>query len=195
MNAHVTNSPTDVDRPDAARQRVSADTVRACQQGDHAAFHELYTLCSRAVYGLMVRMVGRENADDLTQQVFLQVFRAIGQFSGHSRIETWIHRLAVNEALQHIRRHGREKTQTLQHDPADRAHEHSGRLEKKDLLDQALARVDPELRSLFLLREVEGFSYAELAEAVAIPEGTVGSRLNRARRELKHHLSDLGWKD
>jgi len=100
----------------------------------------------------------------------------------------------VNEALQHIRRHGREKTQTLGHDPADRVQEHSGRLEQRDLLDQALARIDPELRSLFLLREVEGLSYAELAEAVAIPAGTIGSRLNRARRELKHHLSDLGWR-
>jgi len=80
MNAHATNSRTDTERPNTGRQRVSADTVRACQQGDHAAFHELYTLCSHAVYGLMVRMVGRENADDLTQQVFLQVFRAIGQF-------------------------------------------------------------------------------------------------------------------
>ena len=63
--------------------------------------------------------------------------------------------------------------------------------ERKELLEQALARIDPELRSIFLLREVEKLSYHEIADAMQIPEGTVGSRLNRARRELRQRLSDL----
>ena len=175
MNAHGTHSRTE-SASDTGRQRVSTETIAACRRGDHSAFHELYAQCSPSVYGLMVRMVGHENADDLTQQVFLQIFRSIAQFSGRSHIETWIYRLAVNEALQHIRRHRRHDTQVLRHDPLEPGSGHSELAEHRDLLDQALARIDPELRSLFLLREVEGFSYAELAEAVAIPEGTVGYR-------------------
>jgi RNA polymerase sigma-70 factor (ECF subfamily) len=65
--------------------------------------------------------------------------------------------------------------------------------EHKELLEKALARIDPELRAIFLLREVEELSYREIAEALNIPAGTVGSRLNRARHELQQHLKDLGW--
>jgi RNA polymerase sigma-70 factor (ECF subfamily) len=65
--------------------------------------------------------------------------------------------------------------------------------EHKELLEQALARIEPDLRSIFVLREVEELSYREIAEAIEIPEGTVGSRLNRARRELQQHLAELGW--
>ena len=67
------------------------------------------------------------------------------------------------------------------------------RIERKELMEQALARLDPELRSIFLLREVEELSYQEIAETLDIPEGTVGSRLNRARRELRGHVVELGW--
>ena len=66
-------------------------------------------------------------------------------------------------------------------------------VDDKELLEQGLGRLEPELRSAFLLREVEGLTYSEIAEALEIPEGTVGSRLNRARRELKQHLIELGW--
>ena len=67
------------------------------------------------------------------------------------------------------------------------------RIEHKELLEAALSRVEPELLSIFVLREVQGLSYREIAEVMEIPEGTVGSRLNRARRELQQQLADLGW--
>lgn len=173
---------------------VDPATVAACQRGDRAALHTLYQRCSRAIYGLTVRMVGRENADDVTQQVFLQVFRNIGQFQGGSRIETWIHRIAVNESLQYLRRQNRRPVQSLQHDPESNSPDRRTQVEDKELLDRALAQLDPQLRSLFLLREVNRMSYAELAEVLEVPEGTIGSRLNRARRELRQHLEDLGWR-
>ena len=66
-------------------------------------------------------------------------------------------------------------------------------VERREVLDRALARIDPELRSIFLLREVEGLSYHDIAETLQIPEGTVGSRLNRARRELREQLLELGF--
>jgi RNA polymerase sigma-70 factor (ECF subfamily) len=168
-----------------------AAVVTACQNGDCEAYRQLYDSCHQSIFRLAVRMVGLQDAADVTQQVFLQAFRSIGQFNGRSRFETWLYRLAVNESLQHLRRNRRWQYRTLDWDPMDVSH-HQDNDEPTELLEQSLARVDPQLRSIFLLREVEGLSYHDIAEALEIPEGTVGSRLNRARRELKQELSDLG---
>ena len=169
-----------------------AAVVTACQQGDRAAQRQLYDACQQNVFRLAVRMVGLQDAADVTQQVFLQAFRSIGKFNGRSLFETWLYRLAVNESLQHLRRNRRGKHQTLDWEPMDESHQGDD-AERKEVLDQALARIDPELRSIFLLREVEGLSYHDIAEALQIPEGTVGSRLNRARRELRQQLTELGF--
>ncbi|MEO8498749.1 MAG: sigma-70 family RNA polymerase sigma factor [Planctomycetota bacterium] len=166
--------------------------MTACQNGDRAAHRQLYDSCHQNVFRLAVRMVGLQDAADVMQQVFLQAYRSIGQFNGRSRFETWLYRLAVNESLQHLRRNRRWRHHELDWEPMDETHQ-GDEAEQKEVLDQALARIDPELRSTFLLREVEGLSYQELAEALQIPAGTVGSRLNRARRELQRHLSDLGY--
>lgn len=170
-----------------------AEIVRQCQSGGRSAQQELYEACHQDVYGLMVRMVGRQDAADLAQQVFMQAFRKIDQFQGHSKFQTWLYRLAVNESLQHMRKNKR-KQQVLAHDPIDNRPSSSTRdLEAKDVLDAALDRIEPLLRSIFLLKESRGLSYREIAEATDIPEGTVGSRLNRARRQLREHLIELGW--
>lgn len=169
-----------------------ADTVRLCQSGGRSAQQELYEACHQDVYGLMVRMVGRQDAADLTQQVFMQTFRKIEQFQGQSKFQTWLYRLAVNESLQHLRKNKR-KQQVLVHDPIDVRPSPTRHHEAKDVLDAALERLEPLLRSIFLLKESRGLSYREIAEATDIPEGTVGSRLNRARRQLREHLIELGW--
>lgn len=141
----------------------------------------------------MLRMVGGEDAADLMQQAFLQLFRKIGRFAGRSSFDTWMYRLCVNEALQHLRRKQRRKFQSLLHEPASNAVHTSERNEQQELLQLALARLEPELRSIFILREIEGLSYREIAETIEVPVGTVGSRLNRARKELQQHLTELGW--
>lgn len=169
------------------------EVVEACQKGDPAAQRKLYEASHQNVYRLMVRMVGLQDAADVTQQVFLQAFRKITQFSGRSQFGTWIYRVAVNEALQHIRRSKRSREQLLEQEPMDRSPGNQENVDDKELLEQALRKLDADLRSAFLLREVEGLSYGEIAEALEIPEGTVGSRLNRARKELKQQLSELGW--
>lgn len=169
-----------------------AVVVTACQNGDRAAQRQLYDSCHQSVFRLAVRMVGLQDAADVTQQVFLQAFRSIGQFNGRSRFETWLYRLAVNESLQHLRRNRRWRHHELDREPMDET-QHGDDAERRELLEQALARLDPELRSIFLLREVEQLSYHEIAEALEVPEGTVGSRLNRARRELRRHLAVLGY--
>lgn len=172
---------------------IDAAVLAGCRSSERGAQQRLYELSHRQVYRLMVRMVGLQDAADVTQQVFLQVFRKMGQFAGHAKFETWLYRLAVNEALQHLRKGHRWKFQTLSREPMSHHKPEEERDEHKELLEQALARVEPELRSIFVLREVEGLSYREIAEAIETPQGTVGSRLNRARRELRQHLADLGW--
>jgi RNA polymerase sigma-70 factor (ECF subfamily) len=174
-------------------QEKITQIVQDCQKGDHAAQRRLYEVSHQNVYRLMVRMVGLQDAADVTQQVFLQAFRKIGQFSARSQFGTWMYRVAVNEALQHLRRSKRSRLRTLEQEPMDRSSNRQENTDDKELLEQALALLEPELRSAFLLREVEGLSYSELADALEIPSGTVGSRLNRARRELKQHLIELGW--
>jgi RNA polymerase sigma-70 factor (ECF subfamily) len=167
--------------------------VPACQRGDQEAMRQLYELSHASIYRLMVRMVGPQDAADLTQQVYLQIYRNIGQFAGRSRFKTWLYRLAVNEALQFRRKDRKVQRYALDRELMDKSPGHRRLTEQKDLLEQGLARLEPQLRSIFLLREVEGLSYNEIAEALNISEGTVGSRLNRARRKLKEYLIELGW--
>lgn len=189
MASKLTKTPYDL----ADTGAMDAEILAGCRAGDQAARQQLYELCHRRVYRLMVRMVGVQDAADLTQQVFLQVFRKLDKFSGRSKFETWMYRLAVNEALQHLRKGKRWRWQTLGFEPASCQPADTDRCERQELLDRALSRIEPELRSIFVLREVEGLSYVEIAEAMDIPSGTVGSRLNRARHELQKHLIDFGW--
>lgn len=167
--------------------------IRGAAAGDRQAMRCLYEACVDRVYRLTVRMVGRQEADDLTQQVFLQAFAKLDQFRGGARFETWLYRLAVNESLQHLRREKRRQTQTLAVDPAQHLPDRLLESEQAALVQQALERIDPELRAILMLKEEERLSYREIAAAVEIPEGTVGSRLNRARRELRQELEKLGW--
>ncbi len=169
------------------------DLVAACQAGSRDAQHQLYARCQHRVYRLLVRMVGRCEAADAMQQVFLQVFRALGRFDGRSRFETWLYRVTMNEAFQYLRKQRRWRWTSLVSDVMDNEPNQEYHLDYADLLEQALARLEPDLRSLYLLREVEKQSYAEIAEVMQVPEGTVASRLNRARQLLKQHLLELGW--
>lgn len=171
-----------------------AKLIAACQGGDPCAQKQLFDETRDKVFRLMVRMVGAQDAGDVTQLVYLQVFRKISQFAGRSQLSTWIYRLAVNEALQHLRRSRRAKLKPLDYEPID---DHTPSPERTselaEVLEAAIAELDAESRSIFLLREVEELSYNAIAEVLEIPEGTVGSRLNRARRELRQHLTQHGW--
>ena len=171
-----------------------ADIVAGCQRRDREAQRLLYEHCHERVYRLLVRMVGQQDAPDVLQLVFLRVFLKIGQFSGQALFETWVYRLAINECLQFRRRRGRAHYDMPTDEPVDPSGDPSQRVQQQELMERALDRLDPELRATFVLREVEGLSYREIAEAQQIKEGTVGSRLNQARTQLRNHLVELGWK-
>ena len=161
--------------------KVSAEQiVAACQRGDRSAQRELYEHCNARVFRLAVRMVGVQEASDLTQQVFLRVYHTIHQFTGRSGFETWLYRLTVNECLQFLRYAKRRSHEPLEYEPAARCPGISREVQAREVLELALQRLDGELRVVFLLREVEGLDYRQLAEALEISEGTVASRLNRA---------------
>jgi RNA polymerase sigma-70 factor (ECF subfamily) len=171
-----------------------SDIVVGCQRRDAQAQHLLYDRCHQRLFGLLVRMVGRQDAPDLLQQVFLQTFLKIGQFSGQARFETWVYRLAINECLQFRRQRGRTHYEMVADEPVDPSGDHTERTQQQELMERALSQLPPELRAIFVLREIDGLSHRQIAEALEIKEGTVGSRLNQARTQLRRHLVELGWK-
>lgn len=175
---------------EAVLQPVAQDSVDACRDGDRGAQRQLYERHCRQVYRLMFRMVGPQYAEDLTQQVFLRLFQSLDKFAGYSTFSTWLYRLATNEALQFLRRHKHHQVQPLSCDPVDGRRSKCERVDDRELLDRALSKLAPELRSAFLLREVEQLSYEEIALVLDVAEGTVASRLNRARQMLRQFLEE-----
>lgn len=171
----------------------AAAVVAGCKAGDRLAQKELYDEFREKIFRLALRMVGPQDAPDVLQQVFLQTYRNIRQYSGRASFSTWLYRLAINECLQFRRRERRPGRESVASEPIDRSPSHEMHAQRQELLEQALQRLDPELRAIFLLREVDGLPYSEIATALKIPQGTVGSRLNRARQQLREHLVQLGW--
>jgi RNA polymerase sigma-70 factor (ECF subfamily) len=179
--------------------------VERCLSGDAAAWEELVRLHTRRVYGLCYRFTGRDaEAQDLTQDVFLRVFRALGSFrSTEGSFTTWLARLTRNLLIDHYRRTRNERvTDSIEEQlprieggrtgdgvsaPKRPDSAVAGR-EASELLQGALGKLSPELRETIILRDLQEMEYREIAEVLAIPEGTVKSRLNRGRAELARLL-------
>ncbi len=174
--------------------------VERCLSGDDSAWEALVRLHTRRVYGLCYRFTGRDSeAQDLTQDVFLRVFRALGGFrSSEGSFATWLTRLTRNLLIDHYRRTRHERATDSIDDQLPRVEEGfisvnrpdaalAGR-EASELLQGALAKLSPELRETIILRDLQEMEYREIADILAIPEGTVKSRLNRGRAELARLL-------
>ncbi len=118
-------------KPDERKstETIASETVAAAVSGDRSALRSIYEATSDRVFRLMVRMVGVQDADDLTQQVYARAFSNISQFSGDSKFETWLYRLATNEALQHLRREKHRRTSELLVEPTTR---HSDSVEQDE---------------------------------------------------------------
>jgi RNA polymerase sigma-70 factor, ECF subfamily len=173
---------------------------RLCER-DEDAFSHIVKLYGDRVFNLVHRFVGnRSEAEDIAQEVFVTVFKSIETFRGDSKLSTWILRIAANHAKNRIkylaRRPGvgaNEATEddvpsshsrTLQaHMPAPDALMEAAEL--GTLLEQAISKLDEDQRLLILLRDVEELAYEEICEITGVPEGTVKSRLHRARLTLK----------
>ncbi|GAA4469778.1 RNA polymerase sigma factor [Novipirellula rosea] len=177
------------------QESVDDEIVRRAAVGDRDAQREIYEVFSDRVYRITRRVVGESDASDVAQEAFLHLFAKLPSFRFESAFPTWLHRLVVNESLQHLRQRGRRvrNTKPLLEQDVARPEETSWCSDAAETLTKAMAMIEPELRLIFQLKEVDELSYAQIGEIVGIPEGTVGSRLNRARRELRDQLLKLGW--
>ncbi len=159
--------------------------------GDRRAFEALVTRHRRAVYRLCWSVTGNPaDADDAAQETFLRVFRALPSYDPERPFAPWLRKIAWNCGLS-VRRDGQAgvpKVSAEEHsDPADPAggpEDAASGNEEKRRVEAAMAGLPEELRTVMVLRAVEGLSYAEIAETVGIPAGTVMSRLSRARERL-----------
>jgi RNA polymerase sigma-70 factor (ECF subfamily) len=184
-------------REEAAQERA---LVEAVQRGDSTAYAELIERYHARVYGIVHRMCGSTDAEDLTQDVFVRALRAIKrfQFQGDASFRTWLYRIAVNTAINELRRHGRrsavhgpslEELQETEAGLGDRLFPDYTqtpavlveRDEMRRAVHQALAQLAPKHRAVIVLVDLEGLPYEEAAEVLGCPLGTVKSRLARAR--------------
>jgi RNA polymerase sigma-70 factor (ECF subfamily) len=179
--------------------------VERCLSGDATAWEDLVRTHTRRVYGLCYRFTGKEaEAQDLTQDVFLRVFRALGSFrSNEGSFTTWLARLTRNLLIDHYRRTRNERVTDSIEEQLPRIEGSTGEgvasapmradsavagREASELLQAALGKLSPELRETIILRDLQEMEYREIAQVLAIPEGTVKSRLNRGRAELARLL-------
>lgn len=182
------------------------ELVSMAQEGDAGAFEQLVMAKQKMIYNYCFRMVGdREDALDLTQEVFLRAYKSLVFFKAESSFTTWIYRLAGNACIDFLRKNSRKKTVSLyvvnnegEEDimqipdgalPPDKQAE---RRESCEAIARGLNLLGNDQRQILILREINGLSYGEIAEALEISEGTVKSRLSRARRELCGYLNTDG---
>ena len=177
--------------------------VARCKEGDRDAFRRLVQKYERRIYGIVVGMIrDREEAWDLTQEVFVKVYRHLGSFEGNSSLYTWMYRITVNLSIDYIRKRkeaGLEYDDARRHDgpvdmngpmgkPVDTPPQRLLREELVGKVNLALERLSPKHKQIVILREVEGLAYQEIADVLGISIGTVMSRLFHARRNMQRVL-------
>jgi RNA polymerase sigma-70 factor (ECF subfamily) len=188
--------------------RKDDELIAAFKDGDHSAFQDLVLRYEQRVYNHCLRMVNDEvESYDLTQEVFLKVFRKIKNYEHTYAFYTWLYRITVNCCIDYLRRKRRHiQGVSLTSAGTDESGE-SGReqdipdssfvpddvllnRELDQVLHRAIGQLSEKLRAIIILKEVEGFSYEEIAEVLGCSRGTVKSRLFRARERLKELLAD-----
>ena len=180
--------------------------VQRIQSGDSDAFAVLMDLYQKQVYHLARRTVGNpEDAADMTQEAFLRAYRAIGSFRGDSKLSVWLYRLTQNVCIDFLRSRGRKPTVSLtveneedevqELDVADDRLDPEVQYQRKALRDavrRGLDELPEDYRTILVLREINGLSYAEIGEQLQLEEGTVKSRLFRARKKRCEFLQRDG---
>jgi len=183
---------------------TDAEFVRRAKTGELAAFEELVTRYERRVYSLAFRMLAnQQDAEDVTQEAFLSALEHLGDFREESSFYTWLMRITSHAALKIIRKRKGLPTESLDATAEDDSLPHPEYIadwresperlaqnnETARLIDEALAKLDEDHRVVFLLRDVEGLSVKETADALGLSEANVKVRLLRARLQLREHLT------
>ena len=160
--------------------------------GDMKAFEDLYERHHRRVYSVCLRMTGNSSeAEDLAQEAFVQLFRKIGSFRGHSAFTTWLHRLTVNQVLMHFRKRSVKLEKTIEEGETPvqvvRGTENPDQMPVVDriALNRAIAQLPPGYRAVFVLHDIEGHEHDEIARMLGCAVGTSKSQLHKARMKLR----------
>ncbi len=175
-----------------------SQVIRRAKEGDENAFEQLVAAYEKKIYNLAYRTCqNAQDAMDITQEVFLRVFRAIGGFKEESSFSTWIYRIASNMCIDFARRCAKNNTVSLtvfdedgemsDMEIADDTYTPEVFYEKTEIrreIEKGLRRLSPEHRHIIVLRDINGLSYLEIAGILRLEEGTVKSRLSRARAKL-----------
>jgi RNA polymerase sigma-70 factor (ECF subfamily) len=205
LNFPVFHSEQGVDADDVKflNERPIADLSKATDfelatvaaKGDMAAFEEVYKRHHRRVYSVCLRMLqNTSEAEDLTQDVFIQLYRKIGSFRGDSAFTTWLHRMTVNQVLMHFRKRTVkfEKTTEEGETPVQIVSGTSNpermRIVDKIALDNAIEQLPKGYKNVFVLHDVEGFEHEEVARILGCSVGTSKSQLHKARLKLQKLL-------
>jgi len=178
---------------------ADADVLARAQAGDHQAFAQLYTLHKRRIYSLCLRMVGNvAEAEDLTQEAFLQLHRKIATFRGDSAFSTWLHRLAINVVLMQLRKKGLSLIsldEAMEPNPEEGPSRGFGAPDlmltgaiDRLVLERAIADLPAGYRLIFILHDVEGFEHNEIASMLECSIGNSKSQLHKARLKLREAL-------
>jgi RNA polymerase sigma-70 factor (ECF subfamily) len=189
--------PTDAYSAD----RAPDELIERCLNGDQAAWETIVRMYWRRVFNIAYKFVGRHDmAEDLTQDVFLKLYKSLDTFDRRANFQTWLISVSRNLCIDHYRSVRKEReTINRDVDAADLhpiSHEVAAdtRLEQRDrvvLLRQALDKLAPTLRTAVMLRDIQELTYQEIADRLRLPEGTVKSRINRGRTELARQIQKL----
>lgn len=175
--------------------------IQRCLSGDQAAWEAIVRLYRRKVFNIAYTFVGtHDGAEDLTQDVFLKLFKSLDTFDRRANFQTWLISVSRNLCIDYYRSVRKER-QTINRDldaseltPATTTAGPYAILEQRDkvsLVRQALERLAPTLRAAVVLRDIQELSYQEIAEQLQVPEGTVKSRINRGRAELARQVQQI----
>ena len=172
--------------------------IKKARRGDGHAFGMLIENHERFVYNIVYRITGNfEDARDVSQEAFIKAFKNFSSYDESSAFSTWIYRIAVNTAIDHVRKKKRENNVSLEDYITDEKGEnHKSSVEEKIVSDErmsdiikALNALDEDFKTVVVLRDIEGMEYSQISEIIGCPEGTVKSRLSRARGKLRQIIN------
>ncbi len=174
-----------------------------CLAGEDSAWEALLKAYTRKIYNLCYRFTGRvEEAEDVTQEVFIKVFQTLKSYhAAQGSFGTWLNRVARNHLVDHYRRARKDRVTSSLEDELPEAEqqpspqmEPTGQVEsreRREVLQQALDKLSPDLREAVILRDLHDLDYEEIAQVLSVPQGTVKSRINRGRLELGRVLKRM----